>query len=243
MISKDIVGFVPFLGIVEDLDDPLKLGRVRVRVYNHHDPKLETDQLDWAYQTQPTTSAGTNKIGSSPTWLVIGSTVTGYYLDGEMRTMPLILGTLLTIPENDVSKHSVHPRAREEQGEVGDIVGSEPTRPYDSRYPYNKTISTTAGHLLEIDDTPGAERIGITHKSGSYVEISTDGRIVIKSVTDQYNITTGDSFHHVEGKLAQTVNGQANIEVSGSLNITSKGKLTIKSDGVVDIKGSRVNIQ
>ena len=43
---------------------------------------------------------------------------------------------------------------------------------YNAEYPYNTTYTTKAGHAIELDDTIGAERIHIWHKSGSYEEIS-----------------------------------------------------------------------
>ena len=36
-------------------------------------------------------------------------------------------------------------------------------------YPYNKTWVTEQGHTLEFDDTPGAERMRIKHKSGTQI--------------------------------------------------------------------------
>jgi len=43
---------------------------------------------------------------------------------------------------------------------------------YNTKYPYNTTYTTKSGHAIEIDDTPGHERIHIWHRSGSYEEIS-----------------------------------------------------------------------
>ena len=40
-------GFVWFLGVVEDRDDPIQLGRVRVRCYGYHtDDKSESPTKD-----------------------------------------------------------------------------------------------------------------------------------------------------------------------------------------------------
>ena len=50
-----------FFGIVEDRHDPLKIGRVRVRIHGSHtDSKLNiaTPDLPWAQVILPTTSAG-----------------------------------------------------------------------------------------------------------------------------------------------------------------------------------------
>jgi len=43
---------------------------------------------------------------------------------------------------------------------------------YNTTYPYNTTYTTKSGHAIELDDTPGHERIHIWHRSGCYEEIS-----------------------------------------------------------------------
>lgn len=86
-------GFVWFFGIVEDIQDPLKLGRVRVRAYAFHTEDrelLKTEHLPWATVLQPTTSAGINGSGSSPTGLRINSRVFGFFADGIAAQYPVV---------------------------------------------------------------------------------------------------------------------------------------------------------
>ena len=62
-------GFVWFQGVVEDRNDPLQLGRVRVRCLGFHteDKQLiPTEDLPWAYPVQPISSAAMSGIGSTP---------------------------------------------------------------------------------------------------------------------------------------------------------------------------------
>lgn len=90
-------GFVWFVGVVEDRQDPLKTGRVRVRVLGSHTPNkdtLPTSDLPWAQVMQPVTSAGVSGVGYSVTGLVEGSWVTGYFRDGQRRQEPIVIGTL-----------------------------------------------------------------------------------------------------------------------------------------------------
>ena len=54
-----------YYGIVEDRQDPLKIGRVRVRVHYIHSYKknfLGTPDLPWAQVMLPTTSAGLSDL-------------------------------------------------------------------------------------------------------------------------------------------------------------------------------------
>jgi hypothetical protein len=82
-------------GIVEDIDDPKQLGRVRVRVFgiHTHDKSLiPTNSLPWASVQQPTTSAANSGIGQNPK-LLNGTLVTVVFMDESMQ-MPLVLGSV-----------------------------------------------------------------------------------------------------------------------------------------------------
>ena len=89
-----------FYGIVEDRQDPLKVGRVRVRIHGvHTDEKtlIATADLPWCQVILPTTSAGLSGIGTGH-GLVEGSTVFGYFRD-RAKQDPIILGTAAGIPQ------------------------------------------------------------------------------------------------------------------------------------------------
>lgn len=95
-------GFVWFHGVVEDVDDPLKMGRVRVRCfeYHTHDKQLlPTKSLPWATTLQPVTSASVSGKGISPTGLLTGSWVIGFFRDGLNCQDPVILGAFAGFPE------------------------------------------------------------------------------------------------------------------------------------------------
>jgi hypothetical protein len=90
-----------FFGVVEDRNDPLKLGRVRVRCYTYHTEdkkKLPTEALPWAQCVQSITSAAISGVGRSPTGLVEGTWVVGFFLDGEKSQQPMVIGSIAGIP-------------------------------------------------------------------------------------------------------------------------------------------------
>ena len=85
-----------FLGVVEDRHDPLKTGRLRVRCLGIHTGDkltLPTADLPWASCVLPTTAAGISGLGQSPSFIVEGAWVWGYFRD-ESKQEPIILGTL-----------------------------------------------------------------------------------------------------------------------------------------------------
>jgi hypothetical protein len=91
-----------FTGVVEDrVGDPKKAGRVKVRIYGYHSAStsdIPTNDLMWAIVAGPTTTANLSGLGETPSGLVEGVTVVGWFLDGEDAQTPLIIGTLPGTP-------------------------------------------------------------------------------------------------------------------------------------------------
>ena len=94
--------FTPFIGQVEDVNDPTHSGRVKVRCVGWHpmernaaggqDDALSTDDLPWARVGMPTTHAQQSRIGGKH-GLLPGCWVMGFFLDGEEAQDPFILTT------------------------------------------------------------------------------------------------------------------------------------------------------
>ncbi len=91
----------------------------------------------------------------------------------------------------------------------------EPAPAYNSEYPFNRVIETSS-HSIELDDTPGAERITIFHKSGSYISIDTNGTTVNKSIGDKYEINDTHQHIYVGGKNIVTIEGDSKVLVKGN---------------------------
>ena len=93
--------FIWFTGVVEDRMDPFKVGRVRVRcvgIHTHDKEVLPTADLPWAQCILPVTSPGISGLGHSPSFLVEGSWVFGYFRDGENCQEPVVIGSLPGVP-------------------------------------------------------------------------------------------------------------------------------------------------
>ena len=59
--------------------------------------------------------------------------------------------------------------------------------PYtSSQYPFNHVYESESGHVFEIDDTSGGERLLRQHKSGTYEEIIASGDKTVKVFGDNY---------------------------------------------------------
>ena len=338
-------GFVWFTGVVEDRKDPELLGRVRVRCGGYHTDnisELPTSELPWAHVMHPVTDPSMHGMGNTPSFLVEGTWVVGFFRDAEDKQQPVILGSLPGTPNapsdyrygfNDPrGKGAIQPeydpsdpdtgegevaygpypvsggesvmssghaikepdtnrlgqgktseshnslitrrkqRLRGDPTKIDATVGAdddnalgfnvtngtgvptatkpnvatvpdlavEETRgfwnepdpksikkdanPYvSSQYPYNHVHESESGHIREIDDSPGHERLFTQHKSGTFEEIHPNGSKVVKIIGDNYEIVAGGS----------------NISISGDVNITVQGTVReyIKGDYVLEVEG------
>jgi len=247
-----------FTGVVEDVNDPEQLGRVRVRCFGYHTEdlgKIATDSLPWATVLGPTNSAAISGIGTGPHAMIPGTWVVGFFRDGGSAQDPIVLGTIgssyadkpnTNIGFSDVS--GTYPKLQgEEETYIDnnllsrgtntitrelDTVSGEPASQYAAVYPNNKVTQTTSGHIIEIDDTPDAERIKVFHKSGTFVEIHPNGDVV-QNNSNKYQITTGNDNVHITGTCNIFVDGTTNItcpttNITGNVNIT--GNLTISGN-------------
>jgi len=237
-------GFFWWFGVVEDRKDPEKLGRVRVRVYNFHGDKIETPtkDLQWAFVIMQPTSASFNKTGLSPTGLLEGSTVFGFFADGSNGQMPMVVGTLHGIPDKDVNKHDVTPLARENNTINKTTLGPEPSSSYGTSYPYNRVYQSESGHVVEFDDTPNKERIHVYHKKGTYIEINSDGRKVTKVVDDDIEVIVKNKTVYIQGNCDVEVKGNNTVVVDGNVNVRVKGNYSLKVDGDFIVNGKTINL-
>lgn len=110
--------------------------------------------------------------------------------------------------------------------------------PYGAEYPYNQVIESECGHVIEVDDTKGAERIHVWHKKGSYVEFHPDGSIQVRAEGDNFSVTLKDQNLFAEGAINITAGkgvtvlaqgGKVQVKADGGVDIDTIGQLTVKS--------------
>ena len=309
-------GFIWFTGVVEDRDDPEALGRVRVRCLGYHTEDLNdipTADLPWAHVMHPVTDPSMQGLGNTPSFLVEGSWVVGFFLDAKEKQQPMIIGSLPGVPteEPDYTKGFNDPRSpyseqplyagtptygpypvdgddvtmasghdlgesdtsRLAQGELAEQHNSlvikrlnrqtdipiatqpflstvsdsaveetrdtfdEPhprdieadTDPYtSSEYPFNHVFESESGHVREMDDTPGSERIMQSHTSGTYEEIVADGTKTTKVIGDNFEIIMGQSNVYISGAVNLTIGGTVRHLVKGDYHLEVEGNYTQK---------------
>ena len=272
--------FVWWTGTVEDIMDPEKLGRIRIRMYGIHTKNKEdipTDKLPWVQPITPVTSASIDGIGSSPTGVVVGSWVMGFFKDGYNAQDPIVWGTVAGLtsdktkqpqggtiemknddPDNsglplfgccDAGESDLNRITREKGLETirenkKQSIVTEPECQDTTTYPDSTgTISSRSGHHVEINDTPGNERLQTYHKSGSYQDYEPDGSVINRIVADHYEFINGDLYIHIkgdyelilEGELDITVGGHKSDEVGQTVDILSGVSINYDSDGNINL--------
>jgi hypothetical protein len=357
-----ISNFTWWVGVVENRQDPEKLGRCKVRIFGYHTDDvgiLPTKELPWATPMMPMTSASTSGVGTAPVGPVEGTWVVGWFLDGEEKQQPIMMGTFAgktdktpTIakllvneevkagnivttssgtpvydgsgnpiktgysanadvlpndidipavlphpsnlgqnpagPLNDPSfasqqgfsdPNKIYPKidyaglpdtnklATEDKSHKlfktkeyyrkksiptasGGSTWDEPTTAYNAQYPYNQVIETEAGHVIELDSSPNAERIHIYHKKGTYIEIDINGTMVKKVIGDSYEVCDNNGYVYVKGAHNITVGGptkilvqnNADIEVDGALNVTGHGSTLVQSAKTVQVVAKDIKV-
>lgn len=130
----------------------------------------------------------------------------------------------------------------DDQEDPKNVQVSEPLPPFNPQYPYNRVTETESGHVFELDDTPGSERVSITHRSGSFIEMHPDGKRVDKTLNDRHEYTNGKRVERVKGETfkiydksvtIKTTEGTVTFQLeSGSMNITlNSGNLNLHIAG------------
>lgn len=98
-----------WIGVVEDRADPEQLGRYRVRVLGFHTANkqtLPTADLPWATTLMPVSSASLSGIGQNPS-LIEGSTVVGFFADGDDEQQPVIIGAYMGFPIERIEDENI----------------------------------------------------------------------------------------------------------------------------------------
>ena len=222
-----------YFGKVVNINDNLKLGRVKVKVYDLHD-NIKTVDLPWSQVMMPGNTPAISGQGHSVN-LAVGSLVCGIFLDIAQQEF-MVMGSLPTKTDaafdNNDRVRSINPHVDDPKGDY------EPNSAFAPEYPYNNVYETGSGHAKEYDDTPGYERIMERHKSGTQYEIQPDGTKIERIVRDNYQLVVGHDTLEVYGNVRIIISGQADIAVANDVNLAVGGDMVSTVDGNITLKNT-----
>lgn len=163
------------------------------------------------------------------------------------------------IQNTGVLLQEMHRLRADFSGAADGLVIKEPAPAYDTQYPYNRVIETAAGHSIEMDDSPGGERITIFHNTGSFIEIDNTGVMNIKSVGDLFlgsmkNIiiisegrqmvkVKGDAIFSVEGNMVHEVNGDMQQIVRGNYELSVGGQINLNGSEEIQARAAKIRLE
>lgn len=251
-----------YFGIVEDRDDPLKLGRCRVRVaglHTHDTSILPTTDLPWAMIVQPITGS-INTAGLAP---IEGTQVIVSFMDSDCQ-IPVVFGVVPSIPQTKlvyineqdggaILKDCLTPQGRQIPTNFVDATGltsSTVTTPNQDNTTLNNTIiqgisNADQSKSAVVESLAQNSQIDSETVTTAYDQISNSLGNSIKSSKD--NLQTllneiGDRTKAEQGFIKDLVKQSESIIPSelynGKISMSELVNNTVdKFKGVVDING------
>ena len=260
-------GFIWFAGVVEDRNDPLKLGRVRVRCLGYHTEDKEalpTADLPWAHPLLPITSSGVSGIGQTPLGLLEGSWVIGFFRDADTKQDAVIMGSLPGKPSQTGAinqaeglgfsdPNGVYPRHANES-DVNRLARNDADNQsltLEARKTFRAAsyLNIPTANILPVTDTPVSisqsegdtwslpENTYSTQYPYGHVYESESGHIL--EFDDTPNKERILLYHHSGTETEITDKGTTNTIVKDDLNqiIEKNNKVYIKGNKDISIKG------
>lgn len=143
-----------YTGVVEDVLDPLKLGRVRVRVFGlHSDDRslIPTEALPWATVATPANSASMSGIGITPTGLLPGSWVVLFFNDPDNQ-YPVVFASFPGIPQDTINQTVAYEETSLTQPEEAAAVPKQSTDNPVTRGEVEKAVDVQLTGLRRASD-------------------------------------------------------------------------------------------
>ncbi len=86
---------------------------------------------------------------------------------------------------------------------------------YPPDYGHNNVTATESGHTFEMDDSLGRERIRLSHRTGTFIEMQPNGDEVHKVYGNNYTITIQDNNVLIKGSCVVTIEGDSYLHIKG----------------------------
>lgn len=104
----------------------------------------------------------------------------------------------------------------------------EPVAGTQAAYPHNRLYKSPSGHVIEVDDTPQAERIKVYHRGGTYWEMNQSGSIITKVVGKNFSYVSEDDIKNVLGPSTEIYGNTRHVENKSQLHEIVRGeRLTV----------------
>jgi hypothetical protein len=245
-------GFIWFTGVVEDRNDPERLGRVRVRLFSYHTEdksKIPTNDLQWAHIIYPVTTPSMDGMGHTPSFLVEGSQVFGFFRDPDAFQEPMILGSIPGVASRSANSskgfndpNGIYPSITGEPDTNrlarGDLHQSEIEKADNSTTGVSSADGSTWDELEIENNAEYPKNHVFESESGHVVEFDdTNGSERIHEYHTSgtfYEIDAdGNKVTRVVGDNYEIVAGSDYVNIKGNANLTVDGNFNLKVDKMI----------
>jgi len=223
-LGKD--GFIWWIGVVEDIEDELLLGRVKVRIFGYHadfdSGRILTEDLPWAVVTMPP------NIPNAYGRLELGDWVFGFFLDATETNEPAIISYIPGIPLPDAKKFGRYKKSNRSFYNTAQSTAN------------SYSMTTRSGHFLEFVDTPNSESILLKHKNKNSLYLGSNNTIIIDHQSGpRINLNNDANTGQLVMQVANTVANTSSV-VGLTSNTISANSNTIS---VIAAANGTINIQ
>ena len=128
---------------------------------------------------------------------------------------------------------------------LGSLYNGKDKPPFDNADGDNniRTLVSRSGHVFEIDDTDGAEKITITDcKGGLIIEMDSAGETITITSTKDINIKADANFN-VEAKDIEIKAGSnLTMKAGSNLEASAGSQAKVEAGSQVNVKGATINL-
>lgn len=225
-MANSVQGFSPtptlYRAEVLDNEDPDRYFRVKLKIFGVNDEGTTKDTAVWAEVMQGTTPGLNTGIGICDV-LKVG-TMVWCLLENNDPNKPVVIGVLTG------------------KGDESDALAG-------TKYLHARSLYTSSGHKIVIDDSEGDEFIYVYHRTGTFMKIDHNGDIFVNGVRDcQFDIARDVTWNigrhltvNVEGDEATTITGTSTWDVTGDRACSFHANRTTTVEGNDDftVNGNR----
>lgn len=245
-----------YYGIVTNNNDPAKIGRVQVKITGEHDNTDDNESLPWAEVMQSASIGLIGGVGLSSV-LKVGTWVYITKIENT-ETRYLVLGVAVGVQGEDgnnipygskgisdfgqlaINNDNLNNEAKNDNTKTSNGVSFKYVNTVTPGSYLNSTVYRSEnGTMVEIND--GLNLFKVTHPSGTTVQISESGDVIITSLNsikinskssveinakeDFIVNVDGDVIYSVKGNVDQQVDGDCTQAILGSWDLKTNGDI------------------
>jgi len=227
------------VGIVTDIDDPEKLGRLKVRIINRNSSDYETDFIRIM-------TPMTGKQWGSFFFPEVGDEVLVAFNQGDINR-PYVLGSLWNKeykpPTNVENQKNDIRMIKTRSGHK--IVFNDEQKKESIQIQTPKELAINLDdekEIITINDKNGKNIMTIDSKNG-LINVMAEKKITLKSGKSNVVLDAQKDSLNIESNSSINIKSQQiSINAKSTLELKAGSSLTVKSDGPASVKGATVKI-